>query len=66
MFTPKKYQADALASLDSFFRQLRTQGMQEAWKACSPLTESPDGSWCGCWTELDTVPVDAGHSRWSD
>jgi type III restriction enzyme len=44
MFTLKDYQAKALSALDSFFRQLRVIGMEEAWKACAPTDEARDGS----------------------
>ncbi len=39
MFVLKDYQEKALSALDSFFRKVRTVGLDAAWRACAPLHE---------------------------
>ncbi len=45
MFILKDYQGNALTALDLFFRQLRTSGLEAAWKQCAPLQEKQGQTW---------------------
>ena len=45
MFKLKDYQDNALTALDSFFRQLRMNGLAGAWQSCVPLQEKQGQSW---------------------
>jgi len=45
MFKLKDYQDNALTALDSFFRQLRMNGLTGAWQSCAPLQEKQGQSW---------------------
>ena len=41
MFQLKDYQDNAITDLDSFFRQLRMNGLAGAWQNCAPLSSRP-------------------------
>ncbi len=44
MFRLKGYQETALATLDGFFRKLRSASLAEAWAACAPTALTADGT----------------------
>ena len=41
MFKLNDYQDNAITALDSFFRQLRMNGLAGAWQNCAPLSSRP-------------------------
>jgi len=45
MFSLKSYQQQALAALDTFFRQVRAKGLAAAWESCAPVHERDGEPW---------------------